>query len=183
MVSQIDRLAPEQRHLAQIAAIIGRRFPAPPRGPRSQGRPLGRNHPTAARRGDPRSGQVSRAGIRVSTRSVARGRPVHSSTAAPSRVYRAVAVAVEALYAASLDDQLEVLAHYFSRSDDLPKALQYMERAAERAIALDAPTDAIDLWRGALDVAQRLGGDPASEARMRQRIDDTQRAAQYQRGS
>ena len=102
------------------------------------------------------------------------------STLPPPRrreLYRAVAVAVETLYAASLDDQLEVLAHYFRRSDDLPKALEYMERAAERAIALDAPTDAIELWQGALDVARRLGGDPASEARLNGRIADAQGAA------
>jgi predicted ATPase len=183
MVSQIDRLAPEQRHLAQIAAIIGRRFP----------RRLLEDLAVKADLSEEitqllRAGVIREAGWYPEPEYAFRHgllREAALSTLPPPRrreLNRAVAVAVETLYAASLDDQLEVLAHYFSRSDDLSKALEYMEGAAERAIALDAPADAIGLWRGALDVAQRLGGDPASEARIRQRIDDTQHAAQYQRG-
>ena len=183
MVSQIDRLAPEQRHLAQIAAIIGRRFP----------RRLLEDLAVKADLSEEitqllRAGVIREAGWYPEPEYAFRHgllREAALSTLPPPRrreLNRAVAVAVETLYAASLDDQLEVLAHYFSRSDDLPKALEYMERAAERAIALDAPADAFGLWRAALDVAQRLGGDPASEARIRQRIDDTQHAAQYQRG-
>lgn len=183
MVSQIDRLSPEQRRLAQIAAIIGRRFP----------RRLLEDLAAEADLSEEitqllRAGVIREAGRYPDPEYAFRHgllREAAFSTLPPPRrreLYRAVAVAVERLYAASLDDQLEVLAHYFGRSDDLPKALEYMERAADRAIALDAPTDAIDLWRGALAVAQQLGGDAAAEARLRQRIDDTQHAAQYHRG-
>ena len=181
MVAQIDRLTPEQRHLAQIAAIIGRRFPRRLLDDLAARPTFPRRSPNCCAPGSSAK-RVDIQGRNTRSDTVCCERPrVHLPPPRRRELYRAVAVAVETLYAASLDDQLEVLAHYFSRSDDLPKALEYMGRAAERAIALDAPTDALDLWRGALDVAQRLGGDPVSEARMRQRIDDTQRAAQYQR--
>ena len=168
MVSQIDRLAPEERQLAQTAAIVGRRFPrrvleylAADADLSDEITELLRAGVIREARRYPEPEYAFRHGLL---------REAALSTLPPPRrreLYRAVAVAVETLYAASLDDQLEVLAHYFRRSDDLPKALEYMERAAERAIALDAPADAIELWQGALDVARRLGGEPASEARLR----------------
>src|SRR5207244_9116957 len=46
-------------------------------------------------------------------------------------LYGAIAGAVEELYRASLDDQLENLAFYYYRSDDKDAALRYLERAAE----------------------------------------------------
>jgi class 3 adenylate cyclase len=178
MVSQIDRLAPEERQLAQTAAIVGRRFPR-------------RVLEHLAARAD-LAGEITellRAGvIRESRRypepeySFRHGllREAALSTLPPPRrreLYRAVAVAFETLYASSLDDQLEVLAHYYGRSDDLPKALEYLERAAVRALALDAPADAAELWQSALDIVRRLGGDPAAEARLQRRIDDAQTVA------
>ena len=178
MVSQIDRLAPEERQLAQTAAIVGRRFP----------RRVLEYLAARADLSDEITGLLRAGVIREARRypepeyAFRHGllREAALSTLPPPRrreLYQAVAIAVETLYAASLDDQLEVLAHYFRRSDDLPKALDYMERAAERAISLDAPADAIELWQGALDVARRLGGEPASEARLNGRIAEAQAAA------
>ena len=58
------------------------------------------------------------------------------------------------------------------------KALDYLGRAAERALALDACEHAIALWVKALDVNEQLGGDAAVEARLRLRIE----AAEAQAG-
>jgi hypothetical protein len=41
-----------------------------------------------------------------------------------------VAAAFEELYAATLDDTLEPLAHYYAQAEDRPKAVDYLERAA-----------------------------------------------------
>ena len=49
-------------------------------------------------------------------------------------LYGHIAVAALELFAGALEEHLELLAHYFGRSDDLPKALVYLELAAERAV-------------------------------------------------
>ena len=54
------------------------------------------------------------------------------STVTPTRkreLYARVASAFESLYAESLDDHLERLAHYHAQAGNLPKAFEYAERA------------------------------------------------------
>ena len=95
------------------------------------------------------------------------------STLTPARrrlLYGTVGHAFETLFADSLDDRLEVLANYFARSDDLWKALDYLERAGTRAESLDAMERAVDLWRQAEGLADRLG-DVAAQQRLRSRLD------------
>jgi predicted ATPase len=95
------------------------------------------------------------------------------STLPPDRrrdLYGAVAQAYEALYASSLEDRLEVLAHYYGRSHDLHKALDYLERAGEASAAIDATSHAIELWNRALKVADKLGDAEAAQ-RVRARLD------------
>jgi hypothetical protein len=76
---------------------------------------------------------------------------------------------VETLFAGSLDDYLDVLANYYSRSADLGKALAYLERAGERAASLDAPQQAAALWERAIKVAERLE-DPSAAERIQERV-------------
>lgn len=55
-------------------------------------------------------------------------------TAAGRRdLYARVAAAFEEIYEGALDDHLERLAHYHAQSGNLPKALEYAERARSRA--------------------------------------------------
>jgi plasmid stabilization system protein ParE len=56
-----------------------------------------------------------------------------------------VAAAFEELYAASVDDHLERLAHYYAQAEDRAKAIEYLERAARRLDALGAPEQAARL--------------------------------------
>jgi predicted ATPase len=81
-------------------------------------------------------------------------------------LYGAVAGAFEAHLAGSTEDHMELLAHYWVRSDDPAKALDCLERAAARAAALDARAHAAELWERAVKVAVRIGDGPA-EARLR----------------
>jgi hypothetical protein len=85
-------------------------------------------------------------------------------------LYGQVAAAFETLFAGSLDDYLDVLANYYSRSADQGKALAYLERAGERAASLDAPQQAAALWGRALKVTERLE-DPSAAERIQGRID------------
>ena len=84
-------------------------------------------------------------------------------------MYGRVAAAFEELFADSLDEHLDVLAHYYGRSDDLTKALEYLERAADDATRLNADYQAAELWRRAARVANELG-DADAEARIAARL-------------
>jgi hypothetical protein len=44
-------------------------------------------------------------------------------------LYASIAEAFESFYAGSLDEHLERLAHYHAQAGNLPKALEYAERA------------------------------------------------------
>jgi predicted ATPase len=85
-------------------------------------------------------------------------------------LYGRVGRAFEELYADSLEEHLDLLAHYYGRSDDLPKALDYLERAADRAFSLEADFQAVELLRRARAVAAELG-DGEAERRIAARLE------------
>nr|MBA2527562.1 hypothetical protein [Pyrinomonadaceae bacterium] len=68
-------------------------------------------------------------------------------------LYARVAAAFEELYAGSLDDHLERLAHYHAQAGDVRAAAGYLERAAAGAAELGADERAADLRRRASKLA------------------------------
>ena len=62
-----------------------------------------------------------------------------------------------------------MLASYYARSRDLPKALEYLERAGARAASLDANEQAVELWKRAREVATRLE-DATAERRITEQL-------------
>jgi class 3 adenylate cyclase len=170
LVARIDRLPPGSRRLAQVAAVIGRRFPLPVLEHLIANDDLEADLSALLRadiirevRHYPEPEYTFRHGLlreaSLSTLPPARRRELHG----------AVAAAFETQFAAAIDDHLEVLAHYYARSEDLAKALDYLERAGEKAAALDAAPHAAELWRRALKVAVKLG-DREAEERVRVRL-------------
>ena len=75
----------------------------------------------------------------------------------------------EELYAGSRDDYLEILASYYARSENLPKALEYLERAGERVAALSGNAQAAEFWNRARKVAAKLN-DVQAERRIADRL-------------
>jgi predicted ATPase len=156
-ISRIDRLPHSARRLAQAAAVAGRTFPV-----RIAAAVLDRDDATED------LSVLLRAEIVREVRrfpdlecSFQHGllQQAALSTLTPARrraLYGRVARAYEELYENSLEDRLEVLALYYYRSDELPRALEYLERAGLRAEELDARVQAAQLWRRALKVASRL---------------------------
>lgn len=172
LLARIDRLPRGARRLAQTAAVIGRSFPLAilervAESPDVEGdlAPLLRADIIREVQRYPETSYSFRHGLLREA----------SLAALPSarrrELYRAVGAAFESRYAESVEDHLEVLAHYFGRSDDLPKGLLYLERAGERASGLDAVERAGELWERALRFAERLG-DRAAEERLRARLAD-----------
>jgi class 3 adenylate cyclase len=164
LLARIDRLPAEPRRLVQIAAVIGRSFPQRVLEHLAHAEDLEAQLATLLRadiirelRRYPEAEYVFRHGL-------LRQSCLAALPAARRReLYGQVAMAFETLFAGSLDDYLDVLANYYSRSSDLGKALDYLERAGERAAALDAPQQAAGLWDRALKVAEKLEDAGAAE--------------------
>jgi class 3 adenylate cyclase len=170
LVARIDRLPDSARRLVQVAAVIGRTFPVRVLERVSEGRDVQTDLQVLLR------GEIFREHRRYPEfectfkHGLLQEAALSTLTASRRReLYGRVAAAFELLFAAPPDDYLERLAHYYARSQDLEKALDYLERAGERATALDAGTQAVELWTRAADVATRLG-DKDAEQRISRRL-------------
>ena len=177
VTARIDRLPKDARRLAQVAAVIGRSFPA---------RVLERVSSS-----DDDAAPIP-ALLRADIITELRRYPeleytfTHGllqqaalSTLTPARqreLYGRVAAEFEDLFAPSLDNYLEQLAFYYARSEQLHKALIYLERAGERALALGSREHAASLWERARKVATSLGDDDAA-SRIIKRLEEVQAPA------
>ncbi len=129
LVARVDRLPDGARRLAQIAAVIGRAFPV---------RVL---QTVAGEAVDDALTALLRAEIVreigrypelecTFTHGLLREAVLSTLTSARRRaLYAYVAEAFESLYADSLDEHLERLAHYHAQAGNLPKAREYAARA------------------------------------------------------
>ena len=135
LVARIDRLPDDARRVTHIAAVIGRTFPVRVLEEVADD-DVGTALATLLR-----NELVQEVGrypepectfVHVLVQEAA----LSTLTAARKRdLYARVAAAFESLYAESVDDHLERLAHYHAQSGNLPRALEY----AERAKALSTP--------------------------------------------
>jgi class 3 adenylate cyclase len=168
LVARIDRLPPEVRRLAQVAAVVGREFPVRivervegATGLEGEIAVLLRADVIRELRRYPELEYTFKHGLLQEA--------VLSTLPPATRrdLYAQVAAAYEELFPA--EEHLPRLAHYYALSRDHPKALAYLERAAERASGLDARSQADELWSRALEVARRLG-DAEAERRISARL-------------
>jgi class 3 adenylate cyclase len=163
-IARIDRLSRGARHLAQVAAVVGRSFPVRVLEQVHDGMvqedlaELLRAEIVRELRRYPelectfRHGLVQEAALSTLTPTSRR------------QLYGRVAGAFEHhVYRDSVEEHLEELAFYYYRSDDTGKALDYLERAAERAESLDARHQATELWVRARKVASRLDDEEAGK--------------------
>jgi hypothetical protein len=164
LVARIDLLPPGARRLAQIAAVLGRSFPfrvlervAESDTIEDDVTLLLRSEVVRELRRFPEREYTFKHGLMqeaaLSTLTRQRRTELHAR----------VASAYEQLYSGALDDQLERLAHHHAQSENLARALEYLEAAAAKAASLDAATRASELWQRAQRVAERLGDGDAEE--------------------
>ena len=76
-------------------------------------------------------------------------------------LHRLVGAGIEELYADRLPEQYEALAHHYYEGQDWEKALEYLEKAGDKAVAAFANQDALDYYRRALEAADHVGGNAA----------------------
>ena len=147
LLARIDRLAAGPRRLAQTAAAIGRTFPV---GVLT----LVMEEDVADDLAALFRTEVVRELRRYPdfecefTHGLLQEVALSTLTAAARRdLYGHVAAAFEEIYAGSLDEHLERLAHYHAQSGNLPRALEYAERARERlSLALEPPVLRVPEW-------------------------------------
>src|SRR5207245_11108489 len=68
--------------------------------------------------------------------------------------------ALESMCAAQLDDHLAQLAHHYSHSENIDKAVEYLGRTGLQALQRSAYADAIGGLNAAIDLLQRLPDGP-----------------------
>jgi tetratricopeptide (TPR) repeat protein len=76
-------------------------------------------------------------------------------------------VAFESMFANQLEEHLDELAHHYSRSNDVAKAVEYLGRAGQQALQRSAYTDGLRSLSAALNLLQRL---PDSFGRVRREL-------------
>jgi class 3 adenylate cyclase len=170
LVARIDLLPPAARRLVQIAAIVG------PSAPRAL---------LATVAGSAGLDDALRALLRAEILREQRRYPEpeygfrHNlfqeaalSTLTPVRkreLYARVAAACEGLYARSLDERLEQVAHYHAQAGDGRRAIEYLERAAAAAESRGAAEQGQALWERVRRLASQAG-DAETERRASERL-------------
>ncbi len=81
------------------------------------------------------------------------------------QLHQRIGVAIEALYADSLDDHLSELAHHFSRSGDPDRAVEYLTRAGTQSLARYAFAEAKARLHEGLRLLEKLPESPQRDLR------------------
>jgi class 3 adenylate cyclase len=173
LLARIDNLSGSARRTAQAAAIVGRTFLYSVLRRVCPDESLERDLTILVRTGIVRESRRYPELEYSFTHVLLREAALSTLTRASRReLYGRVAAAFEELFADSLDEHVELLAHYYGRSDNLAKALEYLERAADEAVRLNADFQAAELWGRARRVANELG-DSEAEARIGARLGES----------
>jgi len=164
LASRIDRLPAEARELLQTLAVLGREFPLGlvqrvTLKPHAESeRLLAELQLAEFIYEQPAVGDVEYVFKHALTQEVA-----YNALLIERRklLHERAGQALEAMFAEQLDDHLDELAHHYSRSENVGKAIEYLGRAGKQALQRPAYTDAINSLSAALTLLQRLPDDPA----------------------
>jgi class 3 adenylate cyclase len=172
LMARIATLPRDARRLAQVAAVFGRTFSPAVLAPVSALEDVERDLARLLRADIIRETRPIPDREYAFTHGLLQEAALSTLTRARRReLYRTVAAATEQAFTDSLDDHLEQLAFYHARGGDLPLALEYLERAANRATSLRAHTQSVDLWRRAAAVAEKLD-DAGAQQRIERRLSE-----------
>ena len=79
-------------------------------------------------------------------------------------LHQMVGAAIEELYHDRLAEHHEALAHHYYEAQEWQKALEYLEKAGDKAVAAYANQDALDYYGRALEVCEKIGLDAVTPA-------------------
>ena len=168
LAARIDRLPREAKDLLQILSVAGREFSISliravhPKPEEELNRTLNElqlgefiyEHPAIA---DPEYIFKHALTQEVSYNSVLQERR--------KQLHERIGAALETLYANSIDDHLDELAHHYSKSSNPKKALEYHERAGLRAVQRSVNQEAMQHLTAALDLLKREPDSPVRDQR------------------
>jgi class 3 adenylate cyclase/tetratricopeptide (TPR) repeat protein len=171
LAARIDRLPPEQKELLQTLAVLGKEFAlslvraVTGRGDDDLNRMLEELQLAEFIYEQPAAGEVEYTFKHALTQEVA----YHSVLSERRQLlHERTAQAIEALGPARVEDHLMEVAHHYSRSGNVPKAVDYLGRAGQRAAQQAAYGEAVGYVTQALDLLPQL---PESAERARQELD------------
>jgi class 3 adenylate cyclase/tetratricopeptide (TPR) repeat protein/ribosomal protein L40E len=168
LAARIDRLSAEHKDLLQVLAVIGRESP------------LGLISRVASQMDTQLDRMLAelQAGEFIYERSALAGAEYAFKHALTQEVaYNSLLIkrrkllhertgqALESIFAERLDDHLVELAHHFTRSNNLSKAVEYLGRAGRQALQRSALDDAISGLNAAIDLLQKLPDGPERNER------------------
>ena len=163
LASRIDRLQAEERELLQTVAVLGREFPLAlvrrmTLKPDSEsGQMLAELQSAEFIYEQPAVGDIEYVFKHALTQEVA-----YNALLIERRkfLHERAGLALESMFADQLEDHLEELAHHYSRSDNVAKAVEYLGRAGQQSLQRPAYADAISSLSAALTLLHRLPVDP-----------------------
>ena len=163
LASRIDRLPVEQKELLQTLAVIGRESPL--------GLIKRVASTTDAQLGRMLAGlqtlefiyeQPALTGAEYIFKHALTQEVAYNSLLMERRklLHERAGQALESMFAEQLDDHLGELAHHYSRSDSVIKAVEYLGRAGQQALQRSAHAAAISSLNAAIGLLQRLPNSP-----------------------
>jgi len=170
LAARIDRLSPEEKHLLQVASVIGKEVPAALLQATIE-------LPWAALQGSLVHLQAAEFLYEtalfpelVYTFKHALTQEVAYNAVLLERrrgLHERAAQAIEELFAKRLPEHYNTLAHHYSRSGNIPKAVDYLQRAGHQAVERSAYAEAVNSLTTALDLLTTL---PESHERSQQEL-------------
>jgi len=171
LAARIDRLPPEQKELLQALAVLGKEFAlslvraVSGRGDDDLNRMLAELQLAEFIYEQPALGEVEYTFKHALTQEVA----YHSVLSERRKLlHERAAQAIEGLGPERVEDQLMEVAHHYSRSGNVPKAVEYLGRAGQRAARQAAHGEAVGYLTRALELLPQL---PESAERDRQELE------------
>jgi class 3 adenylate cyclase len=163
LAARIDRLPPDEKDLLQALAVMGKEFKlgivrtVSGKSDDDLNRMLGNLQLAEFIYEQPAVGDVEYSFKHALTQEVA-----YNSVLIERRklLHERAGQALESMFAGQLDDHLEELAHHYSRSDNLEKAVEYLGLAGQQAAQRSSYADAIKRLRAAIDLLHKLPDSP-----------------------
>ncbi len=180
LAARIDRLPADEKELLQTLAVIGKEFTpslikriAPPELAQRLAPMLRDLEAGEFIREEPQAGESTYHFKHALTQEVAYGSVLSERR---KSLHERIAVAIEEIYAACLDDYVAVVAHHYGRSGNQAKAIEYLNRAGIQAAHRAAYGEAVERLSEAL---ARLRTLPATPQRDRQEFAIQSALGQY----
>jgi len=163
--ARVDRIDPDAREVLRLASVIGREF---------SGALLEALHPNAGHLSAVLD-RLVRSGLVYAVRVVPEPTYLFKHALVQDVVYETllltqrkllheqVGAAIEARYGERLEEHYDQLAHHYARSDNVEKAIQYLEKAGDKAAAVYTIRDAVNKYSAALDRLHDLGTNDAAK--------------------